>query len=276
MRQPGTLNKSVHEEIFHQPVQHPAFASEESDHPKIKHPFVIEICAGSARVTMALQKLGLSSSFGVDRQIQRNGGKTLVADLTTSQGQALCNLWLSDPNLLGVFIAPPCGTCSRARGIPIFLPGGFVIPGPVPLRSDSCPNGLPGLRWIDRARVSSANKLYLFVTQIALQCIKRKLIVVIENPRNSLYWRTTFFKPLKNYLRFIAHQACAYGSQRPKHTVLAHNSRRFDSINKSCPGVSKTHIHKPWGVLPNRRFATAEEQPTQCVWLARLPMHSPR
>ena len=227
---------------------------------QILHPFVIEICAGSARVTMSLQKLGLTASFGVDRTVQKNGGKTLVADLTTEEGQALCNLWLSSPNLLGVFIAPPCGTCSRARGIPIWLPNGKCIPGPKPLRSEEHPNGLKGLRWIDRARVSSANRLYHYITSVAMTCIKRNLIVCIENPRNSLYWRTSFFKPLRKFLHFTAHQACAYGSMRPKNTVLAHNNKHFDSINRSCPGLSSTHVHKPWGIVDKtKKFATSEE-----------------
>ena len=230
------------------------------EHVGISHPFVIEICAGSARVTMSLQKLGLASSFGVDRTIQKNGGKTLVADLTSSEGQALCNLWLSSPNLLGVFIAPPCGTCSRARGIPVWLPNGKCIPGPRPLRSDEYPPGLRGLRWLDRVRVTSANRLYHYITEVAMSCIKRGLIVCIENPRNSLYWRTSFFRPLRKFLHFTAHQACAYGSMRPKNTALAHNNQHFDSINKTCPGESSSHVHKPWGIVgKTKKFATAEE-----------------
>ena len=191
------------------------------DSPKCEpnNPFFIEICAGSARVTSCLQHLGLSASFGVDHKIHRNAGRVLVADLTTEDGQALCRLWLKSPNLAGVFVAPPCGTCSRARGIPVKLPNGQTVQGPQPLRSDSQPNGLGKLSWIDRQRVSSANKLYHFVTSIALECIQRGLIVCIENPRSSLYWKTTFFKPLLQHLVFTAHQACAYGSQRPKWIV---------------------------------------------------------
>ena len=96
--------------------------------------------------------------------------------------------------------------------------------------------------------------------KVALKRTSRRLIVVIENPKNSLYWRTTFFKPLRTYLRFVAHQACAYGSQRPKHTVLAYNSKWFDCINKCCPGPSASHVHKPWGLVTgSKKFATAEE-----------------
>ena len=223
-------------------------------------PFFIEICAGSARVTSCLQHLGLSASFGVDHKLQKNAGRVLVADLTSPDGQDLCNLWLSSPNLAGVFVAPPCGTCSRARGIPVKLPNGKIVQGPQPLRSDVQPNGLSDLSWINRQRVSSANKLYHYVTHVALNCIQRNLIVCIENPRSSLYWKTTFFQPLVKHLNFTAHQACAYGSQRPKWTVLAHNTRTLHSLNQVCPGEAPGHHHKPWGVVgTSGTFSTSEE-----------------
>ena len=223
-------------------------------------PFFIEICAGSARVTSCLQHLGLSASFGVDHKIHRNAGRVLVADLTTIDGQTLCRLWMSSPNLAGIFVAPPCGTCSRARGIPVRLPSGQYVQGPQPLRSDIHPNGLGNLSWINRQRVTSANKLYHFVTSIVLDCIKRDLIVCIENPRSSLYWKTSFFKPLLQHLVFTAHQACAYGSHRPKWTVLAHNTSTLASLNQVCPGEGPTHHHKPWGVVGHtNKFSTAEE-----------------
>ena len=125
------------------------------------------------------------------------------------------------------------------------------------------PDGLPYMSYLNRCRVKSANALYRFVTQIAQHCIANGLIVVIENPRSSLYWRTSFFSPLRRLLQFTAHQACAYGSDRPKWTVLAHNTSTLAGVCKTCPGVGKTHKHKPWGVAVDvddkRKFSTAEE-----------------
>jgi len=95
-----------------------------------KEPFIIEICAGSARVTSCLQSLGLPTSFGVDHKRQRNAGRVLVADLTSDEGQQLCWSWIRSPSCMGVFCAPPCGTCSKARGIPITLPNGAQIDTP--------------------------------------------------------------------------------------------------------------------------------------------------
>ena len=162
-----------------------------------KDPFIIELCAGSARVTSCLQHLGMPSSFGVDHVKQQNSGRVLIADMTTKAGKELCWTWLKSPSCAGVFIAPPCGTCSRARGIPIRLPNGLVIAGPQPLRTDEQPNGVAGLSYVNKLRVSQANAaIYHFVTEIALFCLDRGMLVCIENPRSSIYWRTTFLPRL--------------------------------------------------------------------------------
>ena len=61
---------------------------------------------------------------------------------------------------------------------------------------------------------------------------------------------------------YVAHQACAYGSQRPKWTVLASNCDIFRKICKTCPGESSSHKHLPWGLIKDKqgaRFATSEE-----------------
>ena len=58
---------------------------------------------------------------------------------------------------------------------------------------------------------------------------------------------------------YTAHQACAYGSSRPKWTVLAHNRKQFFKINRCCPGESPSHKHKPWGLNSDKQFATSEE-----------------
>ena len=221
------------------------------------------ICAGSARVTTCLQSLGLRSSFGVDHKRHKHAGKILVADLTTKTGQDLCWSWIMSPSCMGVFCAPPCGTCSRARGIPIQLPNGLKIAGPQPLRTDQQPDGVMHMSYVNRQRVSQANLLYKFVTKVALFCIEMGMLVVIENPRSSLYWKTSFFAPLKRLHTFTAHQACAYGSERPKWTALAHNTKALLQLCKCCPGISKAHKHKPWGMVygndSERKFSTAEE-----------------
>ena len=241
----------------------PTVATKNQLKPMPKEPFFLEICAGSARVTTCLQSLGLSSSFGVDHKRQKHAGKVLVADLTTQEGQELCWSWVKSPSCLGIFCAPPCGTCSRARGIPIKLANGVKIAGPQPLRTEHQPDGVKHMNYVNKLRVALANTLYKFITDVALHCLAVGMIVVIENPRSSLYWRTSFFSPLRKLLQFTGHQACAYGSDRPKWTVLAHYTTALLQLCKCCPGESKHHKHKPWGVVTDaaghKKFSTAEE-----------------
>ena len=242
------------------PVQENTSADLDPPPVESKDPFFLEVCAGSARVTSCLQFLGLKSSFGVDHKRARNSGHLLTVDLTTAEGQELCMRWIRSPNCLGIFAAPPCGTCSRARGIPLRLPTGRYVPGPKPLRSDEFPDGVADMSDLDKRRIQSANILYAFITRVSLECIALGKAVCIENPRSSLYWRTSSFAPLKPLLSFTIHQACAYGSERPKWTALAHNTSTMHQLNNLCPGIGPHHRHKPWGLINNGlSFSTAEE-----------------
>ena len=105
---------------------------------------------------------------------------------------------------------------------------------------------------------------------------QRNLIVVIENPRSSLFWLTKYFQKIKHLFTFVAHQACAYGSERPKWTAAV-NRKEFKTINMTCPGVSKDHRHKPWGLVAPDKFATAEETayPPRHSWHIQWPELSP-
>ena len=222
-------------------------------------PFVIELFAGSGRVTACLRHLGLVSSFGVDHVLQKNAGRVILCDLTTPEGQQLCLDWINSPLCLAVFAAPPCGTCSLARCIPLKVKGRRVSRGPPPLRSKFMPNGLMNLSFVNRLRVSQANKLYSFLTKVAIICLDSSKIIAIENPRRSLYWRTSFVKPLLRRMKFVSHQACAYSGQRPKFTSILHNNDEFNVICKTCPGESSSHVHLPWGLKDDNTFATKEE-----------------
>ena len=81
-----------------------------------RFPVVLEFFAGTARVTAALRRLGFEGSQGVDhQQVSGAACPVLISDLTTASGQGLALQWLSSPHVIGIFLAPPCGTCSRAR-----------------------------------------------------------------------------------------------------------------------------------------------------------------
>ena len=200
----------------------------------------------------------------------------MIAGLTTRAGQSLFMTWMDAPNLAGIFAAPPCGTCSLARNIKIRGPKGNIISGPIPLRSPKFPEGFPNLANTNLKRVLAANNLYDFLAKVVLQANDRNLIFVIENLRSSLYWLTKYFQKIKHLFTLVAHQTCAYGSERPKWTALAVNRPAFLQVNMTCPGVDANHHHKPWGLVSPDKFATAEETACPPKLVRRSQMPSPK
>ena len=123
-------------------------------------------------MTACLRQIGLHSSFGVDHvKVKNLSGPVSVADLTTPEGVALLMKWINSRTVLGIFLAPPCGTASRARSIKLHksLKRKFHHE-PVPLRSNRQPNGVSGLSWLNKLKISRANKLYHLTAQIVKHC----------------------------------------------------------------------------------------------------------
>ena len=112
-------------------------------------------------------------------------------------------------------------------------------------------------------RVSAANILYAFIADILEECCKLNKLFMVENPRGSVFWYTTAWAESPNSrLRFFSeHQACAYGSKRPKCTRLAANFLQVETIVALCPG---NHQQEPWGFVAQgsskRVFATVPEK----------------
>ena len=261
-RSAGDLAEKVPSVQQHQPMHGVELTSFDFSNEQLKGPVVIEVLCGSARVTASLKEVGLTQSFGVDHVLDKAVSAAKRLDLTQLEDQQLFLQWMSSPLVVGLFLAPPCGTCSLARNIQLRDEKGRKIPGPIPLRSAVWPEGLPGLGAKDRARVSAANTLYDFVAKVVALAHSIGLIVVVENPRSSLFWLTRFWKNIGVPMQYTAHQACAYGGERPKWTVLAWNHPAFSSINRCCPGEGKHHHHKPWGLVKSEtgtHFSTSEE-----------------
>lgn len=154
----------------------------------------VEVCAGSARLTKTCRQMGLRG-LAVDRSKERScGTDILILDLTVdSQLQLLLDLLRAEKDkLLMVFIAPPCGTASRARGRPIkssLLKGRRA---PVPLRTDAQPDGKDGLSKTDKLKTELANQLYDAIATLVLFVHSLGVCVVVENPKN----RTACIGPL--------------------------------------------------------------------------------
>lgn len=66
---------------------------------------VVEVFAGAARVTASLKQFGMVSSFGTDHVRHKlAAAQVVLADLTTQAGVELLAQWLSNPNVVGIYI----------------------------------------------------------------------------------------------------------------------------------------------------------------------------
>ena len=219
---------------------------------------ILELCCGTAGVTATFRKLGLNNCIAIDK-IRHKGALSAVVklDLTDRQNQLLVLQWIQHDAIAGIFWAPPCGTASAAREIPI----PDDPDAPQPLRSLSEPDGFSYLEGIDLTRVLQANSLYNFCSETVDLCYDLNKLAMVENPSNSLFWQTSFWRKTKciDRLHLQHHQACAYGSLRPKWTCLAATFPEVYNIDLACPG---NHRHQPWGTVAKgskRLFATSLE-----------------
>ena len=139
---------------------------------------VTEVFAGTARVGSTFRHFGMTSCFGVDHLRHRNSCAPIsIIDFTTHRGQVLLLQWLENLKLIGLFLAPLCGTASSACKI---LLSKICRYGPTPVRSDSEPNGISNLlTFVDRIKVSKSNKLYHLTAQLVKIALHRGLIVCV-------------------------------------------------------------------------------------------------
>lgn len=91
------------------------------------------------------------------------------------------------PQVKAVFLAPPCGTASKARTIQ--LEGEDDLPRP--LRTLEQPDGVDNLTGWDFLRVEQSNILYDFVAACYELCCRLKKLFVCDNPKDSLFWNVT-------------------------------------------------------------------------------------
>ena len=221
--------------------------------------FVLEICAGSARLTKAARDQGFKG-LAFDHSDAR------------SRGIEICNVDLTDPQqlkdllefitveatrIVAIWIAPSCGTASRARERP--LPGN--ADGPKPLRSTEQPDHFDGLEGVDKLKVEKANPLYDAVKTIIFHAHSLDICVGVENPANSHFWRTTPMAAVTQQLggNMVTFHNCAHGGKRDKLTSVWQSHHVFDSLELYC---DRKHSHDPWRPYVRKgqmHFPTSEE-----------------
>ncbi|CAE7243210.1 unnamed protein product [Symbiodinium sp. CCMP2592] len=229
--------------------------------PQRATPLVIEIFAGTARLSTACQKLGFRT-LAIDKSTAR--GRFPIQRLDLTDADDLCILLdiirLEAANIVWIHCAPPCGTASAARSRPIPELTAAGVRVPQPLRSTSEPQGLSTLTGADLERVQKANMLYRAVGQIADLARQLNIFVTVENPRNSLAWLCDGLDELfRSPHHTVVYDACMHGGTRDKTTLLWCSADWFQPLALRC---SRDHQHTSWKprLQPHATsFPTADE-----------------
>lgn len=148
-------------------------------------PIFIEACAGCAGLSSVAKEKGFAV-IPIDCPSNKHKAKAklVVLDLTSRHAAYIMDRLLEDFNVCAVHFGLPCGTCSKARGIP--LEDGTA--GPPPLRSFKFLHGLRELSPLDHAKVLAANALYSWADSFVQKLHSKNVIWTIENPGNSWLW----------------------------------------------------------------------------------------
>ena len=214
---------------------------------------IIEVFAGSCNLSTAFVKCGFQA-LAIDH-IQSHKFRTMILDLTISADRSLLLELIRTQKPFLVWLAPPCGTASRARNIPVHDKFGRSFA--TPLRSDFFPDGLPDLDNIDLDRVLAANSLYELCDNICSLCDSLHIMWILENPFDSFFWYTSWISERHRAFQKILFHNCMYGGLRPKRTGLLAN---FDisSLEALC---DDSHDHAPWRSFSHDeiQFHTSEE-----------------
>ena len=219
---------------------------------------LIEICAGTARLSKAAARLGFRTMPIDCSKARATGIHIFIFDLCSEdQLHDLFRVLDIYANRIAlIFCAPPCGTASRAREKPI--PG--VANAPAPLRSTQWPDGLPGLDYANKLKTELANQIYAAIAQITQWAAQHQVEIVVENPLRSYMWDTSFFAPAREHLpEHIVFQACMHGGGRDKFTLLRASSDMLQPLAVLC---DRSHRHLPWqpkAVEGMLKFPTHEE-----------------
>lgn len=212
----------------------------------------IELCAGSANLSSVAQKFGYRVMPVVHKRNRHKPKCHIVElDLATDHAWDVLRYILETCEVAALHLAPPCGTCSNARGIP--LPNGD--PGLQVLRTEEFPLGVPDMSDAHRIKVDAANELYKRMGPFLQWLTEQGVAWIVENPTTSFLWQLEFFKEAVKNGYFAHCHACAWGKKK---TSFLSNRPNISIMEKFCEDVPP-HQHDSWGVDASGGFATALE-----------------
>ena len=190
----------------------------------------------------------------IDHEHNRHKSFTKIfnVDLANDKAWVFLDMLRETTTIVAWHFGLPCGTCSRAREIPL-ADGSW---GPMPLRNEQYLLGVPWMSARDETKVQAANQLYERACAFVLHLLFLKHVVTIENPTDSWLWHLPFLLDIYKYCFFVHLHACMFGGTRKKRTSFLTNETRFQALQRFCDG---SHQHAEWGVDDHGNFATSFE-----------------
>eukprot|EP00435_Cladocopium_sp_Y103_P066931 s1136_g29.t1 len=203
-------------------------------------PLFIEACCGSALLSACASKAGfdiLAIDFHGNKH--RPFVHVVELDLRKESTWNFLEHLAATRTPFHFHAAPPCGTASRARDVPL----GPNQHGPPPLRSDEFPMGLPWIRGFWKDKLDSANAIYILLASFCFWLNALGVGWSIENPGRSYLWSIEDYKLLISIAFFVLFHSCIHGSERKKLTGLLTNRKELDVLGGYC---QDDHDHLPW------------------------------
>ena len=153
-------------------------------------------------------------------------------DVTDPAVAAVIFGWIKSGCVLGIWLATPCTSWSRARRGPANSSWG-------PIRSNHFIYGLPNISFKDQQKVKVGNQTMSFSTSTIRLAIHHKVPVFLENPHSSMLWLAP---PLVKLIGHPSSRAflcdfCQFGARWRKRTrIQAWFSQDSITLNQICHG----------------------------------------
>jgi hypothetical protein len=177
---------------------------------------------------------------GISKNIAKQGFGVVSIDICIDPRLNLCspciqNLilgWIRSRCILGVWLATPCPTWSRARHGPIGSGWG-------PLRDSQHLFGLPGLNVGDRSKIRLGNMTTRFSFRVIDACRQTMVPCLFENPVNSMIWLIPRLSALCSVdcSRLYSCDFCQFGAKWRKRTrVQGWHIQDSELLQCKCSG----------------------------------------
>eukprot|EP00435_Cladocopium_sp_Y103_P071663 s228_g38.t1 len=175
-----------------------------------------------------------------------------------------------DPALACEHWGPECKLLSRARGRPVTLPDGRVVPGPQPVRDAKHVMGFP---WADNPTKIALRRS----NSMALRGLRRmqgpfgeQRYATVEHPYNSWLWYFNMIEALQRAgFEFACGSNCCFGGEREKWFALLNNSPEIqrELHRPVCEGHPNLRGYEAtFNADGSVHFATEEEAEYKPLW----------